>query len=178
MAYHGIEEAFPKAVVADPPDRGIRQRSGADSFRAEFALVSMKSAYIIDERIVFMTQLNEECSLKINCRAYKQSSIDMVVLPVRAPSSEEDVGDVVLIKLEGSSGSQAVCEGVLISKHTWFAFICIIYIKLFALMLVFSLPKHSYWSLKPLQYDNILGLFCNFTKEMYYYEMCYYANQQ
>ena len=113
IAYRGVSGAFPKAVISD---RGtVKQRGGYTA--PEFALVGIKSAYTYDERIVLRTQLEEECNLKLNCREYKQCTVDMVPLPVRAPSSEEDIGDLVLIKMEESTVSgQGVCEGVLISK--------------------------------------------------------------
>jgi len=111
VVYRGIKEAFPNAEVSNI---GI---SGQDfSRQAKFALVSVEYAYVQDERIVFRTQSDDkECNLKINCRKYKQYTINAVPLPVRARLSEEDVGNAILIKMEASHyGGQCVCEGVLI----------------------------------------------------------------
>ena len=115
VAYHGIKEAFKDAEVSD---FGIPRQDY--SHQAEFALVSVKYAYVQDERIVFRTQSDDnECNLKINCRKYKQYDIKVVPLPVQSRLSEEDVGDAILIKMEAGYGSRGVCEGVLISKQTF-----------------------------------------------------------
>ena len=117
VAHQGIKDAFPHAEISSC---GIYRRNSSYPF-PEFALVSMKTAYTLDERIVFRTQLNEVCNLKNNCRVTRQCIIDQVNLPVHAPLSEEDVGDLVLIKMDGSHQSgQAICEGVLISKQTFY----------------------------------------------------------
>ena len=69
---------------------------------------------------MFTTQLKEECNLKMNCRTCQQYSINVVHLPVQSRSSEEEVGDVILINMARSIDSaQGVCEGVLIGKQTF-----------------------------------------------------------
>lgn len=100
-----IQQAFPQAAI---DKHGL---CTYDTLPLQVVLVSIKAAYTLDERIVFITQEDEEWSLKLNCRKYKQCTIDMVYLPVQAPSSEDDVGNVLVIKVDSN---QAVCEGVLI----------------------------------------------------------------
>ena len=128
IAYRGIEEASPKAVINQ---RGISQED-----HCKFVLISIKYGFTYDERIVFRTQLDELCDVKLNCRKYKRCQVDRENLPVSSLSSEEEVGGVVLLKME----HQTVCEGILLSKFTSLSFL-FINLKLINLHFsIFSLP--------------------------------------
>lgn len=115
IAYRGIEEVSPDAVINQ---RGI---SREDQCSTMFVLISIKYAFTIDERIVFRTQLDELCNIKLNCGEYKKCQTEKENLPVKSLSSEVDVGDVVLLKME----CQTVCEGILLSKFTSLSFLFI-----------------------------------------------------
>lgn len=85
------------------------------------ALISVKSAKIVDGRVYLTTRLDEECNLKNNCRNNKHSTIEEVSLPIQVPLSETDVGSVMLISFGSKPTAyheryQAVCESILISS--------------------------------------------------------------
>ncbi|KAJ7393241.1 Caspase, interleukin-1 beta converting enzyme (ICE) ues [Desmophyllum pertusum] len=78
------------------------------------ALISLKSAKIVDGRIYLTTRQDEECNLSNNCRKIKPSNVEEVPLEVQIPLTEIDVGSVILISF-GSTPTmyqryQAVCE--------------------------------------------------------------------
>ncbi|KAJ7393289.1 hypothetical protein OS493_006258 [Desmophyllum pertusum] len=112
VAYRGIADAFPDENIKFCPNCT--------------ALISVKSAKMLDGRVFFKTREDEECNLKNNCRNYMQSTIDEVALPVQVPLSLNDVGSVVLVSFRKPAGRglflhtmrklPAVCEGILISS--------------------------------------------------------------
>ena len=117
MAYCGIKDAFPNAVITE---RGIYQDAAFETNPAAFcALISIKSAKILDGRICFKTRLDKEANLKNNCTKSKQllGTVDEVPLPVQVPLSDGDIGSVVLVSFGTTATKyqrkQAVCEGIL-----------------------------------------------------------------
>lgn len=105
VVYHGIEEAFPNAVIAET--RGMYQQTRPNP---SCALISIAGAVAKDGRVGFLTRQGELVDLKNN------SIHKLFTLPPQAPSSEDHVGDVVLVVF-GSNPTefgryQAVCEGV------------------------------------------------------------------
>ena len=77
-----------------------------------------------DDRVHIVTRLGEEINLKNrSCGDYKESGVRLVSLPVEEPSSDDDVGNVILVSF-GRPTSQgkylAVCEGILLnSSSNW-----------------------------------------------------------
>lgn len=125
VAHQGIKDAFPHAEISSC---GIYCRNSLYSYLfPEFALVSMKTAYTLDKKVVFrikwilhLKQLNEVCNLKTTV-VTRQCTTDQIYLPVHVLLSEEDVGDLVLIKMDSSYQSgQAICEGILIIKQKFY----------------------------------------------------------
>ena len=119
VAYRGISEAFPNAVVADfGESRGIYHDARPPP-KPHYALVSIGAALIVDGRILLGTQLDELLNLSNRCGNYQQSSIEAVKLPVQETFPGNSVGDVALIgfgtKKTGNDKYQAVCEGILLN---------------------------------------------------------------
>lgn len=119
VAYRGISEAFPNAEI---DAKGI---SATDRPDPCCALISVKEAKLVDGRVVFKTHLvDENCSLKNNCRNHKDGGIDEVLLPVQVPLSNQNVGSVLLVRFGDKQATcnyygsrfQAVCEAILLSS--------------------------------------------------------------
>ena len=77
----------------------------------------------MDNKIIALTRREEEINLNnrsLNC--YKNSSIKTFEVPIRAPISDEDVGDVILVSFGFKPGQAgyyiAICEGILLSACT------------------------------------------------------------
>lgn len=113
VVYHGIKEAFPNAVIAET--KGMYQEPRPNP---PCALISISGAVTQDGRIWFFTRLDEVVNLSNNSIRHTPNSIKLITLPVQTPSSEEDVGDVLLVvfgsKPTGFGRYQAVCEGVVL----------------------------------------------------------------
>ena len=121
MVYHGIEQAFPNAVIA--ATKGIYQETRPT---CRFAMISISNAVTFDNRIFFTTRACEMVNLSNRTVHYASNSIKPVNLPVQDPSSEEDVGGVVLVGFGSNPLAygryQAFCEGILLGKHTIYFF--------------------------------------------------------
>lgn len=109
--YRGIKDAFPKAVIAEIT--GVHQETRPDP---PYALISISYAETLDGRVVFVTQLGEMVDLSNRSLKHTSNSVELVQLSV--PTSEEDVGDVVLVGF-GSKPTdfgrfQAMCEGIIL----------------------------------------------------------------
>lgn len=115
-AYHGIAEAFRDAVIAPSGRRGICQNGTRPN--PPYALISILKASTVDSRIVFETRLGEKLNLNNRSGFCQVTGIGKVDLPVRAPKSEDDVCDVILVGF-GSHTLRgdyfAVCEGMFLS---------------------------------------------------------------
>lgn len=114
IAHRGIEEAFPYAKIA--ATKGIFQNDSRPS--PPYALISVKAAATGDDRIYAITRLGETINLNNRSRGlYKQSIINELSLPVNEPTSEEDVGDVILVSFgtrTSQDNYQAICEAILL----------------------------------------------------------------
>lgn len=81
-----------------------------------YALISISRAATLDGRIVFVTLLDEMVDLSNRSLKHTCNSIEPV--PLSVPTSEEDIGDVVLVGF-GSNPTdfgrfQAMCEGIIL----------------------------------------------------------------
>lgn len=117
MAYRGIEEAFPDAVIGQK--KGVYQETTRPN--PPHALISISSACIMDGRIEVVTRLNEKINLSNRSVVHTQNSIEPLVLPVKYPSSNGDVGDVILVgfgpnPLTAFGRYQGLCEGILLNS--------------------------------------------------------------
>lgn len=112
-AYRGIAEAFPNATICP---KGISR----NSLGRQFAFVSVESLKTVDDRIRATTRRGEEINLYNSSRSsYKHHSIEELTLPVKRPTSEDDVGDVIFISFgsrtkEGNYWGN--CEGLLLNE--------------------------------------------------------------
>ena len=120
VAFRGIAEAFPYAVIAPS---GNNQKGINQDWRPvpPYALISVVCGYTVDGRLHAVTRLGENINLSNRSRGEHQNgTIEVVRLPFRAPSSEDDVGDVILLafgsKRTFQSKYEAICAGIL-SSH-------------------------------------------------------------
>ena len=115
VVYCGIEEAFPKAVIAET--KGLYQETLTRPSPA-YALISITSATIVDGRILITTRSDEKVNLRNRSVIHTPNSTELLNLPVQEPLSEADVGDVALIGFGSNpvenGRHQAVCEGILL----------------------------------------------------------------
>ena len=87
-----------------------------------YALISVVFGYTVDGRLHAVTRWGENINLSNRSRGEHQNrTIEAVRLPFRAPSSEDDVGDVILCAFGNKATFQfkyeAICEGILLSSH-------------------------------------------------------------
>ncbi|XP_068700285.1 uncharacterized protein [Montipora foliosa] len=114
-SYKGISEAFPNANIHSDA-RGISQTY----LGRQCALVSVESLKTVDGRIHVTTRLGEKVNLYNSSRSnYEDQSINELILPVKRPTSQDDVGDVILISF-GSRTEQGnywgTCEGIFLNE--------------------------------------------------------------
>ena len=113
MAYHGIVEAFPDAVISQ--GQGVYQETTRPYPR--LALIGIYSACLVDGRIEVVTQSNEKINLSNRSISHTQTSIEPQI--VQNLSSNGAV-DVILVGFGLSPTAygkyQAVCEGILLSS--------------------------------------------------------------
>ena len=127
IAHRGIAEAFPYAEIA--ATKGIFQNGSRPS--PPYALISVKTAVTGDERIYAITRLEEKINLNNRSRGmFKQSTLEEILLPVNEPTSEDDVGDVILVSFgtcrTSQDNYQAICEAILLrSREYKFAVFCV-----------------------------------------------------
>ena len=119
IAHRGIAEAFPCAEIAA---RGIFQNFSRPS--PPHALISVKIAVTGDDRSYAKTRLEETINLNNRSRGmFKQSHLKELVLPVNEPTSEDDVGDVILVSFSTcktfQDNYQAICEGILLRSREY-----------------------------------------------------------
>ena len=117
--FESIKEVQPGAVLGNQKGMYLtRKPENAKPF-----LVSLKSAYIKNERIYFQTKDDHPIDLKLNCRENLTLSTARVDLQIRRVTSEDDVGDLALIKFGTTDISlrqpiyPAVCEALILSKY-------------------------------------------------------------
>ena len=83
----------------------------------------MLPGFTVDDRIHAFTRLGERINLNNHSRGlYKQSIINELTLPVSAPFSEVDVGDVILVSFgtrRSQDNNQAICEGILLRSREY-----------------------------------------------------------
>lgn len=113
-SYRGIAEAFPNANI-HVGGKGISKYS----LGRQCALVSVQSLKTVDDRIHATTRLGEEVNLYNSSKNNYKESIKELILPVKRPTSQDDVGDVILISF-GSRTKQGnywgTCEGILLNE--------------------------------------------------------------
>lgn len=121
VVYHGVADAFPDEKIQSlllgkqcyricrPPD-------------PTYALISVKSAVAFDGRIVVRTRLREKLNLRNRSRAYNPSDINKFQLPVQEPTSEDDVGSVIIVSFGKQSVTgklyRPICAGILLGSGT------------------------------------------------------------
>ena len=118
--FESIKEGQPGAVLGNQKGMYLtRKPENAKPF-----LVSLKSASIKNERICFQTKGDDHpIDLKLNCRENLTLSTACVDLEIRSVTSEDDVGDLALIKFGTTDISlrepiyPAVCEALILSKY-------------------------------------------------------------
>ncbi|KAL9971086.1 hypothetical protein ACROYT_G023572 [Oculina patagonica] len=112
MVYPSVKEAFPNAVIAKT--KGIYQETRPNH---PYALISISYAVKVDGRIELVTRSEEVVTLSNRCASHTSDPTKLVTLPVQDPSSEEDVGAVILVGFGTNPMKngryQAVCEGIL-----------------------------------------------------------------
>lgn len=120
--FKSIKEVYPDAVLAKTNGMYLKRKpENANPF-----LVSLKSGFIKNERIHFVTRgdgRDHVTDLKVNCRENLTLSTGRVDLPIRRMTSEDDVGDLALIKFGTLTDVNlrrviypAVCEALILSK--------------------------------------------------------------
>ena len=117
VAHRGIAHAFPDAKLPslELGGKGIYQVGKKPN--PSCALISVTFAIAEDGRIGVVTGLGEELYLSNRSRVHNPSGIEKVTLQVREPTSEDDVGDVILVAFGRRTSEgfyQAVCEGILL----------------------------------------------------------------
>lgn len=116
MAYRGLAEAFPNAVISQR--KGVYQ----DTTRPNppHALICISSACIVDGRIQAITLLNEEMNLSNRSFSHTQTSIEPRALAVENLSSDGAIGAVILVGFGFNPTAcgkyHALCEGILINS--------------------------------------------------------------
>lgn len=88
--------------------------------RRPYALISISGGVILDGRIIFVTRLGELVDLSNRSLMHASTSIEPVQLSKQVLTSEEDIGDVVLVGF-GSKPTdygrfQAMCEGIFLKS--------------------------------------------------------------
>lgn len=122
-AFRGIIEAFPDAKI---PYQGKGIYQNCPPAKQNVFLIGIKHGGIKSERISFVTKRGESLDLKLNCRANLVMSTSPVPLLIRAGEDDDEVGDVALVRMDGSECSlrnptyQGVCEGLILSKCIMF----------------------------------------------------------
>jgi len=116
-AFRGIIEAFPDAKI---PYQGKGIYQNCPPAKQNVFLIGIKHGGIKSERISFVTKRGESLDLKLNCRANLVMSTSPVPLLIRAGEDDDEVGDVALVRMDGSECSlrnptyQGVCEGLIL----------------------------------------------------------------
>ena len=117
--FESIKEVQPGAILGNQKGMYLKRKPE----NGKPFLVSLKSAYIKNERIHFQTKGDDHLiDLKLNCRENLTLSTARVDLQIRRVTSEDDVGDLALIKFGTTDVSlrqpiyPAVCEALILSK--------------------------------------------------------------
>ena len=121
--FKSIREACPGVVICPQEGRAHLHEKPEDPC---IFLVSLKSGWIYNERLIFQTKEDEETfNLKLNCREHFTLSSKPVGLQIRKVQNEEDVGDTALIRFGTKTTHslrkptyRAVCEGLILSKFS------------------------------------------------------------
>ena len=112
MAYHGIVEAFPDAVISQ--GQGVYQETTRPYPR--LALIGIYSACLVDGRIEVVTQLNEKINLSNRSISHTQTFEPKIVQNL----SSNGAVDVILVGFGPNRTAygkyQAVCEGILLNS--------------------------------------------------------------
>ena len=119
-AYHGIAEAFPKAVQIAPSGRKEVRQIGTKP-NPPYALISILKASTVDGKIVFKTRSGEKVHLNNRSGVCQVNGIGKADLPVRTPKSEDDVCDVILVGFGSRTihrDYRASCEGLFLSSDS------------------------------------------------------------
>lgn len=140
--FKSIKEVHPDACLGKQKGMYLeRKPENAKPF-----LVSLKSGFIKNERIYFRTKGDEHLiDLKLNCRENLTLSTARVDLQIRRVKSDDDVGDLALIKFGTTDVSlrqpiyPAVCEALILSK---FFILSIVYCFVLVIILNYH-PKGS-----------------------------------
>ena len=119
MVFRGIADAFPEDTMQG---KGISQNDRPRRFH-HYALISVLRAVTLDGGILVLTRFGEQYYFSNrSVTSYKKSSNEAVVVPIRQPVSDEDVGDVILIALDSKPTKEGyyigVCEGILLSASS------------------------------------------------------------
>lgn len=87
-----------------------------------YALISVVAAVTCDDRILAITCLGEELNLNNRSRGdYKVSTISERLLPIQKPTSDNDVGSVILVTFGSMTPDQkflAICEAILLQESS------------------------------------------------------------
>ncbi len=123
--FPSITQAFPNAVIAET--KGIYQETRPNR---PYALISISYAVKVDGRIELVTRSGEVVSLSNRSAKDTSDPTKLVTLPVQDPSSEEDVGAVILVGFGSNPMKngryQAVCEGILCEGTSTSKAFCIV----------------------------------------------------
>ena len=115
VVYRGVADAFPDEKIQS-------SLSGKRSPDPTYALISVKSAFAFDGRIFVKTRSHERLRLSNRSRAYNPSGINKFKLPVQKPTSEDDVGSVIIVSFAKpsltSESYQPICAGILLGSGT------------------------------------------------------------
>lgn len=117
VAFKGIAEAFPNVTIYDS---SIGQDSPGPHLH--YALINACKIFLKDNCLVALTRLGEQININNRSRNdYQSGRIQGVELPVRKPTSEEDVGGLILISFGSGPTEQGrywgKCEGIPLNEH-------------------------------------------------------------